>query len=62
MTGIFKFWNRSRAGYWARLLNEDREKMARNAAAAAERMRARGDDGVTEVQDIRRREAERAAA
>jgi hypothetical protein len=61
MTGIFKFWNRSRGGYWARLLNEDRETVARNAAAAAERMRARGDN-VTEVQDIRRREAERAAA
>jgi nicotinamidase-related amidase len=36
----------------------EREKIARNAAAAAERMKARGDK-VTVVQDIRRRNAGR---
>lgn len=57
MTGIFKFLDRSR-----RLSREERETLARNAAAAAKRMRDRGDD-VTEVQDIRRRKAaERTAA
>lgn len=51
MTGIFKFLDRSR-----RLSREERETLARNAAAAAKRMRDRGDN-VTEVQEIRRRRA-----
>jgi uncharacterized Zn ribbon protein len=42
------------------LSKEEREKVARNAAAAAERMKERGDK-VTVVQDIRRRNAGRVA-
>jgi len=61
MTGIFKFRDRSKGGVLSRLSKEQREKIARNAAAAAERMKERG-DSVTEVQDIRRRNGERVAA
>jgi hypothetical protein len=56
MTGIFKFLDRSK-----RLSRQERETLARNAAAAAKRMKDRGDN-VTEVQDIRRRRADQQAA
>ena len=49
MTAIFKFFVRS--GYIDRLSEEDRETIARNAAAAAARVEAR-----------RRRKAEQVAA
>jgi hypothetical protein len=54
MTGIFKFRSRN---YLNRLPQEDRDVIARNAAAATRRAKDRGDSGPSEVQVIRRRRA-----
>ena len=54
MTAIFRFFSRN---YLDRLPQEDREMIVRNAAAAAARMKKRGDNAPSEVQIIRRRRA-----
>ena len=57
MAAIFKFMSRN---YLDRLPEEDRKMIARNAAAATERLKKRGNDAPSEVQVIRLRR--RAAA
>lgn len=53
-TNPFKLIFGSDKGTLARLPKKERDKMARNAAAAAARLKAHG-EFVTEVQDIRQR-------